>query len=947
MHRGRSRAGPEKLLERAAELGQIGDVIARAISGEGGALLLEGQPGIGKTALLEVARRLGCDRDMTVLSARGHELETNFAFGVVRQLFEAVVHRCDEQQRGQLLAGPAELAAPIFGTGETADGDGDGLGQIHGLYWLTINLVGRGPLLIVVDDLHWADARSVRFLLYLLARMAELPLALIGAARPPAAPEDRDLRNRLSSEPALVVSRPAALSPEAVGRLLAARLDRAPDAEFAAACAVATGGVPFLVLELATALAADGVEPSAAQVGAIEALGPESIARATIVRLARMPAGSLPLARAIAVLGRDATLPRARLLAELDEPAALEALDSLVGASVVQVNGHLEFVHPILRRAVYSELPPGTRSQLHRAAATLLSAEGAELEAIAAQLVASEPIGSPETVDQLRRAARAALTRGGPEAAIAYLERGLGEGAGSESRAVVSFELANAERLVGRPAMVEHFRDAQRSAGDPVLRNLAALQLASALALRGERDEPVAVVRRALEDLGDAAPELTVRLECFGAAMAATDPALTAEFDARLPALRGFVERGGPAARSLALLLAAVFAWRGHDAVEVAALVRRGWDGGGALEDGADLWAVGQALGALIVTDQLDQAGQLIAVLMADAQARGSLARLGLGSAYRGLLDARHGALAAAEAVLRAAIDPLRNQRGTFATATYLGFATDVMLERPDAADLTALVQAVELGALAGLHTGAMLLEARGRLRHAAGDAPAAIDDMRRAGAVFSALDQRNPNATSWRSGLALMLPPGERDDALALARDELDDARRMGYPRALGIALRAVGLLEGGTSGRPLLEEAVSVLEASGAQLELARALVALGSARRRAGERAACRAPLRTALDIATEAGAVRLAEQARGELESSGAHPRRERITGRDALTPSELRVARLAAEGRTNNEVAQALFVTPKTVDTHLSHVYSKLGISSRRDLEQALGTPATR
>jgi DNA-binding CsgD family transcriptional regulator len=185
------------------------------------------------------------------------------------------------------------------------------------------------------------------------------------------------------------------------------------------------------------------------------------------------------------------------------------------------------------------------------------------------------------------------------------------------------------------------------------------------------------------------------------------------------------------------------------------------------------------------------------------------------------------------------------------------------------------------------------------------------------------------------------MLGRDARGEALRLAREELDDAEPLGQRRGIGAALRALGLLEGGASGRQLLERAAATLERSPARLDHARALADLGGLMRRSGERSAAREPLRAALDIALDAGATRLAETAREELRATGAHPRRDRITGRDALTPSELRVARLAAEGRTNNEVAQALFVTAKTVDTHLSRVYSKLGISSRRELALAL------
>jgi DNA-binding CsgD family transcriptional regulator len=182
------------------------------------------------------------------------------------------------------------------------------------------------------------------------------------------------------------------------------------------------------------------------------------------------------------------------------------------------------------------------------------------------------------------------------------------------------------------------------------------------------------------------------------------------------------------------------------------------------------------------------------------------------------------------------------------------------------------------------------------------------------------------------------MLGPDSRDEALTLAEAELTDARRRGQPRRVGIALRTLGLLHGDTT---LLQDAVTTLADSPAKLEQATALVELGAAQRRAGNRAAARAPLRDGLDLATRCGATRLAARARTELVATGARPRRAHISGRDSLTPSELRVARMAAEGRTNNEIAQALFVTTRTIDAHLAHTYTKLGINSRRQLENAL------
>ena len=156
-----------------------------------------------------------------------------------------------------------------------------------------------------------------------------------------------------------------------------------------------------------------------------------------------------------------------------------------------------------------------------------------------------------------------------------------------------------------------------------------------------------------------------------------------------------------------------------------------------------------------------------------------------------------------------------------------------------------------------------------------------------------------------------------------------------------MGISLRACGLIEGGETGLELLGEAVKTLERSQSPLELARALSDYGAALRRAGRRVQARSEFERALDLAHRCGARRIANQARAELIAAGAKPRRDAITGRDALTAGELRVARLAAEGLTNREIAQALFITTKTAKGHLSHVYRKLEITRRGQLANAL------
>jgi DNA-binding CsgD family transcriptional regulator len=234
-------------------------------------------------------------------------------------------------------------------------------------------------------------------------------------------------------------------------------------------------------------------------------------------------------------------------------------------------------------------------------------------------------------------------------------------------------------------------------------------------------------------------------------------------------------------------------------------------------------------------------------------------------------------------------------------------------------------------------------LTARGRLRAAQGRNEEALAD-------FLASGQRCERlgvilGWPWRSEAAIAHALlGHAQEARRLARAEVAVARRFGRPRLLGAALRSQGLVEGGDRGLALLSEAVTVLERSRARVELARALTDYGAALRRAGQRGQARAPLERGLDLAYHCGARRIAGRARAELAAAGAKPRRDAITGRDALTASELRVARLAAEGLTNREIAQALFITGRTAKVHLNRVYRKLEITRRDQLANALTSP---
>ncbi len=202
-----------------------------------------------------------------------------------------------------------------------------------------------------------------------------------------------------------------------------------------------------------------------------------------------------------------------------------------------------------------------------------------------------------------------------------------------------------------------------------------------------------------------------------------------------------------------------------------------------------------------------------------------------------------------------------------------------------------------------------------------------------------------NPAWAPWRSLRAQALAGlGRHEEAIELLEQELGWARRWGAPGPVSRALRLLGTI-GSEERVDALREAVEVADGSGARLERAQALVALGSALRRSREPSAAREPLRRGLELAAQCGALPLADQARTELYAAGGRPKRDVLTGPDSLTPSEGRIAELAADGQGNREIAQALFVTPKTVEFHLTSVYRKLGISTRAQLSRALASVA--
>jgi hypothetical protein len=499
------------LLDRDAELAALADRLDRVRAGSGGVIVVEGPAGIGKSSLLAVVARLAGDDGMTVAGTRGGPLEQYAVWGTARDLLEPLRSRSDWSE---LAAGAAALSRRALDADAPEPAlAGDAMhAAVHGLVWLAFNLVERAPTLLIVDDVHWADAASLRWLAQLARRLDELPLAVLCAVRtgePPGAPEP--LAELLAAAPDPPI-RPRPLGPAAAQALVAARLPAA-DAAFAHACHAVTAGNPFLLGALLNHLVAERITPDAATAERLNAFGPDQIARGVERQLARLPVGASSLARALAVLGTGAPLRHAARLARLDAQRAAHAADGLRAAGLVQGAQQIALAHPLIAGALYANLAPGERALWHADAARVLSDEHADPERVALHLLRTDPQGDPSTVAALRAAAASATARGAPESAARFLRRAVAEPPlEQDAPASVRLELGLALAAHIQRDAPAQLLEAVALAGSPGRRAEIALSGARALGLAGHFDHAIELCRSGLGEAAGIPADLHARL---------------------------------------------------------------------------------------------------------------------------------------------------------------------------------------------------------------------------------------------------------------------------------------------------------------------------------------------------------------------------------------------------------------------------------------------------
>ncbi|HEU4977224.1 MAG TPA: AAA family ATPase, partial [Baekduia sp.] len=416
-----------RLHERDTELEAVerllDDVARHGDRQEGGVLLVEGPAGIGKSALLGAARERAGDRDLRVLTATAAALDRDFPFGLVHQLVDPVLMAAGPEDRERLLAGAAGHAEPALSPGGAPSaGDEPGHAALHGLYWLLANLAEQQPLVLLAEDLHWADRPSLRLLEYAGRRLDGVALAVVATVRTGEPGADVELLEALAGGPRAVSLRPAPLSPAGSRAVVAEALHRNPEDAFAAACAAATGGNPLLLRAVATEAARAGLRGEAGDADRIAELGAGGVRRVAQRRLSTLGEDAAALAGAAAVLGPRARLDDLAAIAGLDGERARAAAGRLVDAELLEAH-RWGFVHPVVGEAIADGLAPTRRAALHAAAAARLRDAGARAEEVAVHLLATEPAGDPATVGTLREAARSAAAAGAPEAGVAHLRR--------------------------------------------------------------------------------------------------------------------------------------------------------------------------------------------------------------------------------------------------------------------------------------------------------------------------------------------------------------------------------------------------------------------------------------------------------------------------------------------------------------------------------------------
>ncbi|MFJ1578358.1 AAA family ATPase [Streptomyces sp. NPDC088147] len=936
------------LVGRARELRVLRRHADAARAGRAGLVMLSGPAGIGKTSLLRTFLRSDACRNMAVLYGSCGEVAAGAGYGGVRELFGSLGLSGEDAGNSPLLRGLARRALPALTAGpfeQETSGESAAYPVLHGLYWLAANLMVDRPLVLVLDDVHWCDERSLGWVDFLLRRADDLPLLVVLAHRSEAEPVAHSALADIAAQRRPALMRLAPLTHAAVGEM-ARQVFQAPvEPSFAERAAAVSGGNPLTLSRLLGELRAEGVQPDEKGVRRVAEVGGQVIASSVSALLDNQPLWVREVARAIAVLGEEST-DLVGMLADVPPALVAEGVVSLRRAEVLAAD-RADLVHEVVRAAVLEPLGVEALAGLRTRAALLLSDAGRPAEEVAGRLMLLPALTQPWMPAVLRDAAVQAEGRGAPEAAVRYLHRVLEV---EPDSVPVRVQMATSLAEINPAEAIRLLEEALPLAGDPRARAMVAVRygmvcLAVQRAPAGVRvlEEVLAELEAELGPGPDPADrELRTLVESVlliaGADEKSTVPA-TLERAALLTAPPGDT----PAQRQMLGMMTVLTAMDGRSAERTVEQARRALSSPGTeLES----WPLLASSFALSLADEAEEALDALDRTLQHSQDNAAVRTFVLALSTRALVLHGAGAFPDALADAQTSIEIIGEERwGDGAALPQIALAT-MLVERGEPERAEEVLRGITR---AGLDRFVLeyhwWLMARARARWAVGDREAALGLYRACGRSLEESRFSNPAFLPWWSEASCLLAVMNRgDEARGMSEYGSELARRWGTPRALGLAALARGVIAPGGTGIETLTESVLTLAGSPARAEHAKAEVILGRALLKTGDQRGAREHLRTATDLAQRCGALALAGVARRLLVTAGGRMRKMSASPLDMLTGMERRVAGLAAAGASNRSIAETLFVTVRTIETHLTSVYRKLGVSGRTELGAVLRTP---
>jgi DNA-binding CsgD family transcriptional regulator len=927
------------LVGRDAEVAALRAGIQEVVGGRGASVWIEGEPGIGKSALLEVGLDLAAESGCQVFSARAYEMGELFPLGVVLDALKVDPSATDPARMAMVdvlwRADAASVVMPRDSVAATAEA----------VVALVERLCAAGSVVLAVDDVQWADEMSLAIWGRLHRLVDQLPLLLVATARPvPAREAVRRLRRGLADSDAVLLELgplPPDESAELVGRVVGA----APGAGLRRQ-AERAGGNPLYLRELADALLRE--DRVMVDAGRVEVAGGDeggelmSLAAAIQARLGFLSERAVRVFRMAALLGSDFTVASLSMLTRQRPTDLMDVVEEATQAGVVDASGSvLRFRHPVIRQALYEATPAGLREALHREAAEVLASAGVPVEEVAGQLLSASGGNDGWAVGWLTDAAPALIERA-PLVAVDLLRRvATAIEPGDPRRIRLDVQLAIALGRLGRHDEVDRLASPLvAKIVEPELAAMLAWSLGASMLLLSRFDEGVTVISQILEER-DVGPLWTARLRAMQANLELRADRLeqARRYAAQAEALGA--QAGDRVAVGTALHVQSYVCAREADNAEALALTDRAIALVGDATDAAELRLLLLANRAIRLENLGDpyEADRAISRALAFAESLGTsprLASLRLLSAdifyYRGRWDD-------ALAELDDAPSPSINE---YRQLWMSGLRAMVALHNDDRSALAECVAAIpDLDAAVARepYYGQYLQIARALAAERDGDNVRALAELRAAFDPDSTLTWPTLYTGShfWMPDLVrLAQAVGDQDLVAAAATACQDAVDREPLPQTRAATQHCQALADNDPT---LALAAAKAFEDLRLPLFRAQALESAAALFAGQGADRQARAAYTEAVSVYGELGAAWELMRADARLRPYGIRrgvrgPQRRPTTGWDALTPTERRVASLVAEGQSNPDIAEALFLSRRTVQTHVQHILTKLGAHSR-------------